>query len=189
MCKCERGACFKNKRHTCKKFTDEEIIKLYDKSKQQYDLMCQGNPDYDQKKHADWCDISNCGFTHFGLNPRIFKYSRIRYDTFHMICQVSRRMMNYLRRFINTQMYQMKDEFFAMLYNIMGRNKTSIWSRNKPFSSYDGKDIRLFINGITAITEWLENNFISSIHNKAVIKGFVYGRKYLSFLDDAKFTM
>ena len=186
MCNCERGACFRRKRHTCRKFTDDEIIRLYDNSKQRYDLMRQENQDYNVKNHAQWCDISNCGVTHFGLNPRIFKYSRIRYDTFHMICQVSRRMMNYLRRFINTQMYSIKDEFFVMLKQIMGRYNTSIWSNNKPFSSYDGKDIRLFIDGISKITEWLEKEFISSIHNTAVIKSLRLWKKISEFLRRCK---
>ena len=69
------------------------------------------NKEYNAKEHANWEDEKNCGITHFGINPRIFMYSDIRYDTFHLICQVTRRLMNYLRRFINCQVYDIKDEF------------------------------------------------------------------------------
>ena len=186
VCACARGACFQKKKHKCKKLTDEEIIRLYDNSKRHYYHELQQNPDYNVKTHTDWCALSNCGVTHFGLDPRIFKYSRIRYDTFHMICQVTRRMMSYLRRFINTQMYSMKNKFYAMLKEKMGKHNTRIWIRNKPFGTYDGEDIRQFINSIPTIVNWIMNNFIPSKHNMAMVESLSLWKKISEFLRKCK---
>ena len=114
-CRCKRGECFMNRRHKCKQFTDEEVVEKYERSKAYYHNKIEEDKDWDIKKHAKWADEENYGITHFGLDPRIFKYSLIRYDTFHMICQVTRRLMNYLRRLMNRQVHSSRNEFHKIL--------------------------------------------------------------------------
>ena len=75
-------------------------------------------------KHKKWADEENYGITHFGLDPRTFKYSKIRYDTFHMICQVTRRLMNYLRRFMNRQIRSSRNELHKIKKNKIEKYNT-----------------------------------------------------------------
>ena len=47
--------------------------------------------------------------THFGINPTKLIYSNILFDTFHMIYQITRKLMNYIRDFINGKYFQVKE--------------------------------------------------------------------------------
>ena len=64
---------------------------------------------YGVKEHCSWADKKNHGIKHFGINPLDLKYSNILFDIFHMICQVTRKLMNFIRDYINTQAFDVKE--------------------------------------------------------------------------------
>ena len=58
--------------------------------------------------------------------------------------------------------------------------------KNKPFSRYDGKDIKLFINAIDDITEWISENLVITNHIKYVIESLRLWKKMSTFLRRCK---
>ena len=98
LCKCQRGDAFKSYTHKCMRISTDERIKLYNNSLEYMKKKKDINIQYKDKDHSKWADKHNFGITHFGVHPRKLDYDMIRFDTFHMICQITRKIMEYMRR-------------------------------------------------------------------------------------------
>ena len=43
--------------------------------------------------------MKDYGISHFGVRPTVLRHERIRFDTFHLKCSITKRFMGYLRHF------------------------------------------------------------------------------------------
>ena len=70
LCKCMRRAGVENNgRHVCRILTNAEQVRLYNRSKKQYEQKSAHHQDYNSKNHLDWVDKHNFGVSHFGIHP------------------------------------------------------------------------------------------------------------------------
>ena len=182
LCKCKKGQYWGKTRHQCNKLSQKELCTLYDKSKTVYDDNIRKNSKYTVHSHAEWADEKNFGMTHFGLSPRILDYHNIRFDTFHMFCQITRKLMDNLRRFMNQQSFANKNNFHVLLRNEWGHFNASVWAGNKKLSIYTGNPLKLFIEIIPSILLFLKTNFVKSLHNKSLCEGLHVWMKISNFL-------
>ena len=104
---------------------------LYEQLQIIYDDKTSKYLNYTVQIHAAWADENNYGMTHFGLSPKILKYNAIIFDTFHMMCQISRKLMDNLRRFMSVQSYENKNKFHLLLRNEWGHFNTLVWAGKK----------------------------------------------------------
>jgi hypothetical protein len=110
LCTCARGAGVRNKAHFCTPLTHQEQVEAWERSKRRWSNKKtqlehqQGRTgEYTSKTQATWVDENNKGVSHFGLHPNLLPRDSIRFDTFHMKCAMTRKVMNYLRNFILDQ--------------------------------------------------------------------------------------
>ena len=65
------------------------------------------------------------------MNPKNFIYSKIRFDISHMSCQKTRKLMNYIRDYMNSQKFLINDSFNTLLIKEWGKFNSSIWAAKK----------------------------------------------------------
>ena len=96
LCQCGKGTGVTNHReHQCIKIPHAETVALYNRSKLRWDLKTRREGDkYTVKLHMDWIDKNTKGVSHFGLHPNLLPRENIRFDTFHMKCAVTQKLMN-----------------------------------------------------------------------------------------------
>ena len=161
LCKCSKGqGVSANRNHVCTKIPHEEEITLYDRSKQRWDGKRRRDPKYTLKKHLDWIDSSNHGVSHFGLHPDLLPRHGIRFDTFHMKCAITRKLMGYLRKFLLNQSTDVIDDFLkVVLKNFWKDFHLFVWKNKKDFSSFVGNELALFVGNTTRVVKFLSDNF------------------------------
>ena len=76
----------------------------------------------------DWIDENNFGISHFGTHPDKLRRDRIRLDLFHLSCAITRRLMEYLRKFIIKQSQEMKENFSDMLLTFLTQYNVLVWN-------------------------------------------------------------
>ena len=70
-----------------------------------------GQESYTFKKHADWYDKRNKGATYFGVHQDLLSRNEIRFDTLHLKCFITRRMIESVRYLLLNQLDELKDKF------------------------------------------------------------------------------
>ena len=111
-----------NNSHTCKVMSDKDYLVRYERSNRRWNLKQKhvGIDKYTNANHLDWVDEKNLGVSHFGIHPKLLPLSNIRFDTFHMKCSITRKLMTLLRGFILNQSTLIIKQFSALLAEFWG---------------------------------------------------------------------
>lgn len=110
-------------------------------------------------KHSDWIDHSNYGVSHFGLRPSIFPLSNIRFDVFHLICAITRKLMSYIHKYLRNYNLTLNKRFYEILSEHWNNYYVNVWAQNKGFQCFTGKEIKAFIEMKEDIVNFMNDNF------------------------------
>ena len=138
LCKFHRGDGVKYREHECIQLTHDEHCHYYDRSIRRWTRKREsvGEDNYNMSQHRDWVDKENVGITHFGLHPTKMKLENIRFDTFHLISAVTKKLMTYLRKFIFEQSCELIDMFDSnVLSKVWVEYPKFVWNLNKTFQA------------------------------------------------------
>ena len=184
LCKCGRGeGVTANENHVCKRISHEEQIVAYNRSVHRWDLKRSREQHYSVKDHMNWVDDKNGGISHFGLHPDLLPRNGIRFDTFHMKCAITRKLMGYLRRFMLNQSNDMFDDFMnGVLKNFWNDFHLYVWKNKKNFSSFLGNELALFVSNVGAIVQFLDSNFTETNEVKDMKDAFELWVSLFKFL-------
>ena len=111
LCKCKRGEGVSDPNHVCKIIDKSEQLTLYDRSKSRWERKKARDPTYNFGKHMNWIDENNHGCSHFGIHPELLPRKNLRFDTFHLKCGITKKLMNYLRKFMLNQSITIMNDF------------------------------------------------------------------------------
>jgi hypothetical protein len=168
LCTCQRGEGVRsNDNHVCRMVGAAEHVELYKKSAEKWKDRREhakiSRKEYNYKMHCNWADRKNKGCTHFGVSPDLLPRDGIRFDTFHLKCAVSRKLMNYLRNFLLHQGSDVTDEFISkILKKFYNDYHIYVWKNKKNFASFLGNEIALFVSHIEHINAFLKNNLLAT---------------------------
>jgi hypothetical protein len=170
LCTCARGAGVRNEAHVCTPLTHQEQLEAWNRSKRRWDNKKaqlerqQGRTaDYTSKTHGTWVDQNNKGVSHFGLHPDLLPRDSIRFDTFHMKCAVTRKVMNYLRSFLLEQSNEVIDLFLSrVLRKFWNDFHLYVWKNKKSFASFQGNELALFVANADIIVAFIDSHMDSS---------------------------
>ena len=175
LCKCSRGdGVLNNDSHVCRIIGNAQQKEYYKKSKLQwekqlYKIQQHNNKPgrtkktYEVKDHMKWVDKHNYGISHFGVSPDVLDRDKIRFDTFHLKCAITRNLMNYTRTYFNTFVsVEKKQLFYSELENFWNKYHINVWSSSKSFSSFRGNELALFVANSDAITNFIESSVIDT---------------------------
>ena len=139
LCTCARGeGVYSNRTHQCQIKSHDAQISSYERSKRRWDLKRTRTPDYTVKDHMDWIDENNDGCSHFGIDPSLLPRDGIRFDTFHMKCSITKRLMGSIRTFLLNQSDAVIESFTrTVLCKFWNDFHLYVWKNRKNFSSLD----------------------------------------------------
>lgn len=63
------------------------------------------------KDHMDWIDENSNDIFHFGIYPDKLNYNNIKFDILCLLCTITRKLMQYLRKFIVKQSQEINEHF------------------------------------------------------------------------------
>ena len=171
LCKCNRGASTMTTNHICEMMSDQEYERLWKNSKERYDNEIRLNKCYTKETHRKWCDKDNFGVTHFGIDPKTFPLSTIRFDVFHMFMAITRKVMSCVREYTSRRPRSFRDRFTReVLSNIWGNFHTSVWNNGLAFGCFQGNELFEFIYKSEVVTEFLRKNLHQTPKVAAVIR-------------------
>jgi hypothetical protein len=159
-CSCRRGDGVRNNaNHICSYIGDDSAIYWFERSERRWKnkQIRVGEDKYSRKDHLDWVDVNNCGISHFGAHPNVLPRENLRYDTFHMKCAITRKMMTWLRSFILNQSYDIIEHFSSsVLKSFWNDFHLLVWNNKKSFSSFQGNEIAVFVGNTDGICNFLQ---------------------------------
>ena len=128
LCKCKRGEGVRDLDHSCTIIGDSDQLEYYNRSERRWNRKRESpeGASYLVSDHCDWCDINNFGITHFGLHANLLPHSSIRFDIFHLRQAITKKLMEYFRRFMRGQSIETMDKFDEILIKIWGSFCVSI---------------------------------------------------------------
>ena len=139
LCKCQRGQGVKDINHKCELISQEETLRLHDRSLRKWTRK-RGIPTvgdkWTVKLHMDWVDEKNFGISHFGIHPNTLRRDRLRFDVFHLRCAITRRMMAYLQGFILGTTPDLIEEFNAIISDIWSTYNVLLFNMDKTFQAF-----------------------------------------------------
>ena len=184
LCKCLRGeGVTQNREHVCRMIPHEEQILLHDRSSRRWESKRQRTPTYTVKEHMKWIDDHNEGVSHFGIGPILLPRDGIRFDTFHMKCSVSKKLMGWLRNFILGQSSVVVQDFSVNILKMFWNDfHIYVWQNKKNFSSFLGNEVALFVGNSNLIIEFLQRRFIPTNETRAFIEALRLWKKMFKFL-------
>ena len=154
------------KEHSCIPISDEEYKELF---KTSLNKFYQSN--WTEEEHKVWCDESNFGVTHFGIDAELFDVSSIRFDTFHMMCSIIKQVMSVVRDFVLEQTPDVYERFGTdVLGTFYNEYLINIWNNKMQFSGFQGKECSSFVKNVDLIVNWLKLNFIQCNKTHNIIK-------------------
>ena len=191
LCTCQRGeGVLANRTHVCRVIhSHSKQVQLYDRSldrwnkkRRQLEVM-KSKKSYTVKDHNSWVDEKNEGCSHFGIHPDLLPRDGIRFDTFHLKCAVTRRLMTYLRRFILNQSDKLIEDFSSkVLRTFWNDYHIYVWKNKKNFASFLGNEIALFVAHSEKIRTFMEENLILNDNIKDIIEGLSLWVSIFKFL-------
>ena len=167
LCTCTRGAGVISDTHVCIPLTHLEQIESWERSKRRWinkkkQMESQGKC-YKTKTHAAWVDENNKGVSHFGLHPNLLPRHDIRFDTFHMKCAVTRKLMTHLRNFILDQSNDVIELFQTkVLRKFWNDFHLYVWKNKKNFASFQGNELALFVGNSDIIVTFFDSHMEST---------------------------
>jgi hypothetical protein len=174
LCTCSRGIGVTSPdTHTCVPLSHVEQITAWNRSLRRWNnkTVCQKSHQSQQRnagtytfsEHMTWIDENNQGVSHFGLHPDLFPRDSIRFDTFHMKCAVTRKLMTYVRNLILEQTDDCMELFLStVLKKFYNDFHLFVWKHKKSFSSFQGNELALFVGHISLIKEFLISNLVAT---------------------------
>ena len=128
-------------------------------------------------------DEKNSGVSHFGLHPDDIPRDSVWFDVFHLRCAITRRLMATLRRFLMKQTIILIQEFSETIlssfwtdYNVL------VWNLNKPFASFIGSKLLIFIENTKKIVGFLQDRFVNTSILKALCDALLIWETITPFL-------
>ena len=191
LCKCHRGDGVKNSEHECVQVTHSDHCKYYERSVRRWTrkIDAVGDQNYKKSDHMDWVDQNNIGISHFGLEPEKLRLENIRFDCFHLMAAVTKKIMSYLRKYILKQSCELIDKFSAKILSLFWcEYHLFVWNLNKQFNSFTGKEFKAFNNNIPQIIEFMYSNFQENEHLTNICHGMDSWYKIFPFLTKARVT-
>ena len=187
LCECTKGkGVVNNQVHQCKIISNDEQVLLYENSKKQYEKYSRRairkGKEYTKKEHMDWVDVNNKGVSHFGIHPSLLPRDSLRFDTFHMKCAITRRLMTYLRSFMLNQEPTVVEEFQNVLRKFWNEYHIFIWNNRKKFSSFHGNELALFTGNVTLITTFMKNYLVPTRTINDIMDGLNIWVKLFKFV-------
>ena len=189
LCKCNRGEGVRNNaNHVCTWLTHDEQIESYERSKRRWNRkrsqpIPRKGKEYKVKDHMNWADDSNLGVSHFGIHPDLLPRDGIRFDTFHMKCAITRKLMGYIRRFMLNQATDVLESFITdVLGKFWNDFHLYVWKNKKNFSSFQGNELALFIVHTNDIVAYLKDSFDETEELQHMIEGFTLWVDIFKFL-------
>ena len=194
LCDCARGeGVINNDHHQCRIISESNQIELYETSAKKFlkykARAEQKGREYTKKDHMDWVDAKNKGVSHYGINPSLLPRHTLRFDTFHLKCSITRRLMSYLRIFILNQAPNIIEGFDKVLKSFWNDYHLFIWRNRKNFSSFLGNELALFTGNVSAITKYLTDNLILTRDLNDVVTGLSLWVKLFKFLGFTHLTI
>ena len=101
--------------------------------------------EWTKKKHKDWCDQFNSGFTHYGIDPRIFPCGRIRFDVFHMVKNLLVLILDQLGKYMTNQSVVSQKKLNATFRNHWGDYPADVFLKRQGFASMTGVRLAEFL--------------------------------------------
>ena len=156
LCSCQRGEGVVDPDHKCRMLSDEEHMRLFEKSHVKFNEKKQENPYYDEERHRAYADKNLKGCTHFGFSPAELRRSSVRLDGFHLSCAMTRKLGDYLRQYMFRQTVEIQVEFNDMLVSFWGEFKFTWWTLDRPLAKIKGPELKIFIRNIKFMAEFLK---------------------------------
>ena len=184
LCTCVRGDAFRTN-HECIEVEHDEQLQLHSRSKRRWDtkVLSMGVDKYTFSVHADWVAEKNKGCSHFGVHPELLPRNGLRFDTFHLKCAITRKLMTFLREFILNQSESIiKDFSKQVLRTIWNDYHLYVWTNEKKFSSFLGNELALFVATIDGILDFLKSNFIEASTILDICQALSLWKKIFKFL-------
>jgi len=177
-----------NTNHQCKLMLDDDYVKKYQRSSKRWELKQKvvGVENYTRANHLDWIDANNLGVSHFGINPTLLPLSNIRFDTFHMKCSITRKLMTLLRAFILNQSTLIIGKFSALLSKFWSDFLLFVWRNNKGFTSFNGNELKAFVDHMPEIVKFMEDTFVVSDETVNIIDGLKLWKMIWKFISISK---
>jgi DNA-directed RNA polymerase subunit M/transcription elongation factor TFIIS len=197
-CKCKRGrGVRKGSRHVCTLRDDGDEKVLFNASKERWErkineeeeveVRAAANQRYTKKSHLDWCDKHNKGVTHFGVHPDLLPRSEIRFDTFHLKCSITRRLMESLRILLDEQSDDIRKQFLReVLSKFWNEFHLLVWKTGRKFSSFQGNELALFVANIELINQFLQTNLVPTSSVTSILQGLNLWVVLFSFLGKSR---
>ena len=73
------------------------------------------DPKYDIKQHRERVDEDNFGCSHFGFHQEILPQDNIQIDVFHPRSAIARGLIDYVRKLVLKQKFELKSNCFKIL--------------------------------------------------------------------------
>lgn len=183
LCSCKKGEALNNlERHSCIKILHTEQVDLFERSRRRWEAKTSTSPSYDLKKHLDWVDERNKGVSHLGMHPEILPRENLRFDTFHLKCAITRKLMGWLRTFIMSQSTQVIEDCVKILRKIWNDFHIFVWMNKKNFSSFCGNELALFVSIERELHSYLQENLEMNDELEKFLNGYELWTKIFKFL-------
>ena len=120
LCLCQRGEGVKDPNHKCRIIPHMKQVYYWERSLRRWNNKRRRveKGKYEYFDHIDWVHESNMGISHFGIHPNYLPQDTLSFDVFHLQCAITRRLMNYLRKFIMIQIIEIITEFTDVFSSI-----------------------------------------------------------------------
>ena len=71
---------------------------------------------FTRKTHMEWCDEFNSGISHFGIHPKTFPQDQIRFDVFHMMKQLTLKLLKVFQWWLFTYCSKIFRQYLRELF-------------------------------------------------------------------------
>ena len=89
--------------------------------------------------------MENAGFTHFGIYPRIFPRSRIRFDVFHMVKNLLVLVLDQLGKYMTNQLLKFQNKLDSVFRNYWGEYPADVFFKRESFAKMTGVKLAEFL--------------------------------------------
>ena len=172
LCKCSKGESTKSSNHICQKISDKDYERHWTYSKERFEQEVAKDAEYTKESHRKWCDEENLGITHFGIDPRKFPLSTIRFDVFHLFMAITRKVMGCVRDYTNRRPRKFRNQFTREVLEEIWKSNfhVSVWNNGLAFGCFQGNELFKFIQESEVVISFLRTKLHQSKKIQAVIR-------------------